>query len=76
MKGGALKREIEVRNLFSVLYNAATRNVTSMLKIKEKQMGCLQVKDNDDRNVIDLILVCIRYFQDKLLCNIKPSGPV
>ena len=76
MKGGALKREIEVRNLFSFLYNAPTRNVTCMFKIKEKQIGCLRVKDNDEQNVIDLILVCIRCFQDKLPCNIKPSGPV
>ena len=41
MKGGALKREIEARNLFSFLHNALTTNVTGLFKMKRETNGLL-----------------------------------
>ena len=48
MKGGALKRKIEVWSLFSFLHNTPARNVARMFKIKEKQIRGLRMKDNED----------------------------
>ena len=48
MKGGALRREMEVQNMFSFFHNTLARNVTRMFKINEKQMDGLRMNDNED----------------------------